>query len=179
MHDHYHTARCGRWTRLARTRRYACVFIYVCMYVCGSISLLLASCHTIRGSTDHEKAARPNPTLAPQPTKSTNNPIHTYTTHTPKPPPSITNYPTDPSPKSTHPSHHLHIQIQSINQRPRPPTLPPPITPHNNRTKPKQVIEELSEKVARDDVRATLEVQKQTPTPVRASFLDRGRGLHV
>jgi hypothetical protein len=28
------------------------------------------------------------------------------------------------------------------------------------------VIEELSEKVSRDDVRATLEVQKQTPTPV-------------
>lgn len=35
----------------------------------------------------------------------------------------------------------------------------------------KKVIEEMSEKVARDDVRATLEVQKQTPTPVRALHL--------
>ena len=92
------------------------------------------------------------------------NTIHTYTTHTPKPTPSITNYPTDPSPKSTQPSHHLHIQTQSINQRPHPPTLPPHNT--NNNHNKSQVIEELSEKVSRDDVRATLEVQKQTPTPV-------------
>ncbi len=38
------------------------------------------------------------------------------------------------------------------------PLLPPP--------RRQQLIDEASERVAKDDVRATLEVQKQTPTPV-------------